>query len=336
MAQAGLMGLRQIPITMIAMVMVLMACGPDTPKVSTPEKQPEKPRVQTPLFDQDSAYQFVADQVAFGPRVPGSEAHKACGDWLVEKLSGYGLQVLEQEGTVKAFNGVQLPLRNIIAQHAPEKQKRILLFAHWDTRPFADHSENDKSNPIDGANDGGSGVGVLLEVARQISLKTTNAGIDIIFFDVEDYGQPSGTMLEENTGSWCLGSQYWGKNPPIADYKADFGILLDMVGAKDAVFPKEAISMKQAPQIVNKVWRTAEKLGYGNRFLNETKYFVGVDDHQYVNDLAGIPSIDIIQCDMERGTFGSYWHTHEDNMDVIDRETLKAVGQTVLEVVYQY
>lgn len=330
------MGLKRISLVSFVIAMLFVACEPDTPTVKDPVKQPEKRKVQTPNFDPDSAYQFVADQVAFGPRVPGSEAHVACGDWMVGKLNAYGMKVLEQKGTVKAFNGVELPLRNIIAQHAPEKEKRILLFAHWDTRPFADRSEDDKSKPIDGANDGGSGVGILLEVARQLSMKTTNVGVDIIFFDVEDYGQPSGTMLEENTASWCLGSQYWGKNPPIANYDADFGILLDMAGAKDAVFPKEAISMKQAPQIVNKVWRTAEKLGYGNRFLNETKYYVGVDDHQYVNDLAGIPSIDIIQCDMESGSFGSYWHTHEDNMDVIDPATLKAVGQTVLEVVYQY
>ena len=328
------MGIKQA-VYFFVPVLLLAACSPesDTKKEPIPEK--EVPKVSTPNFDPDSAYFFIEQQVAFGPRVPGTPEHEACGDHLVAKLDSYGFQVLEQKGIVKAFNGRELPLRNIIAQHAPEKEKRILLFAHWDTRPFADRSDQDKDKPIDGANDGGSGVGILMEVARQLSMDPTTVGIDIIFFDVEDYGQPSVSMLQDNIESWCLGSQYWGKNPPIANYKAEYGILLDMCGAKGAVFPKEAISMKYAPHIVNKVWRTAQKIGYADRFLNETRQYVGVDDHEYVNRLAGIPSVDIIEFDPEYGTFGSYWHTHDDNMDVIDHATLKAVGQTVLEVIYQ-
>jgi len=315
---------------------LLAGCEEDLGSVKETVPEVDILKVNTPNFNPDSAYSFVAEQVAFGPRVPGSEAHIECGDYLVNKLKGYGLQVLEQTGIVKVFNGREMPLRNIIAQHAPEKEERILLFAHWDTRPFADRSDEDKDKPIDGANDGGSGVGILLEIARLLNEQATTVGVDIIFFDVEDYGQPTGTMLEDNIGSWCLGSQYWGKNPPIENYKAEFGILLDMAGAKGAVFPKEAISMKYAPHIVNKVWRTAHKLGYKDRFLNDTRQYVGVDDHEYVNRLAGIPSVDIIEFDPKFGSFGSYWHTHEDNMEVIDPATLKVVGQTVAEVIYQH
>ena len=303
----------------------------------SPDTTPAVALPPAPLFDPDSAYAFIEKQVSFGPRVPGTAAHKACGDWMVAKLQGYGATVIEQTGTVTAYNNQKLPLRNIIASWKPDAKARILLFAHWDTRPFADRDDERKNQPIDGANDGGSGVGVLLEIARHISSASPELGIDILFTDVEDHGEPSGSMtLNENSiDTWALGAQYFAKNPHVPGYTARFGILLDMVGAHDAKFYQEALSMQYAPAIVRKVWKTAHAIGHGDRFIQETKYFVGIDDHVPINKQLRIPSIDIIQFDPATNAFGPFWHTHDDNMDVISKETLKAVGQTVMEVVWK-
>ena len=186
---------------------------------------------------------------------------------------------------------------------------------------------------IDGADDGASGVGVLLEIARQFSAKAPSVGVDIIFFDAEDYGTPEFDK-EYKADTWCLGTQFWAKNPHVKGYKADFGILLDMVGAKGATFFKEQTSLHYAPNIVEEVWSTARNLGYGKFFISAPGGAI-TDDHQYVITGRNIPCIDIINYDPEAETgFGAYWHTQNDTMDNIDRETLKAVGQTVLEVVY--
>ena len=212
-----------------------------------------------------------------------------------------------------------------------------MLFAHWDTRPFADRDTKDKAKPIDGANDGASGVGVLLEVARLLQQNQTSIGVDIIFFDAEDYGSTAASIIGQNSANdWCLGTQYWAKNPPIANYHPRYGILLDMVGASNAIFPKDYYSMYYAPHIVNKVWGKARDLGYGAYFsdIELTQRGAITDDHVYVNELAKIPAIDIIHYDPTTYDFGSFHHRHTDNMDIIDKKTLKAVGQTILEVVY--
>lgn len=324
-------------IAVLFSVVVLHSCNTEESKPDTSHK-PELPALPaTPVFDADSAYAFVKKQVDFGPRVPGTKAHQACGDWLVAKLKDYGAEVIEQTSTVTIYTGQKLPLRNIFARFRPEAKDRILLFAHWDTRPFADRDDKRKNEPIDGANDGASGVGILLEMARTMAAKEHGPGIDILFTDVEDYGQPSGAMGHDDKSidTWALGAQYFAKNPAVPGYTARFGILLDMVGARDAKFYREAISMQYAPAIVNKVWKTAAGIGYADRFVQETKYFVGTDDHVPINKVLRIPSIDIIQYDPATQAFGPYWHTHDDNMDVIDRETLKAVGQTVQEVVWK-
>ncbi len=305
-------------------------------KPATDAKPTEIKRAQTPVFNQDSAYQFIQTQVDFGPRVPNTKAHANCAIWMENTLKNYGAKTLVQEAVVTAFNGDKLNMKNIIAQFSPEKTKRVMLFAHWDTRPVADKDTERKSEPIDGANDGGSGVGVLLEMARQFSIKQPSIGVDIILFDAEDYGAFEGS-ISSMPNDWCLGSQYWGKNPPIPNYRPKYGILLDMVGGKNAQFPKEYHSMLYASHIVEKVWSTAKLIGYGNFFFeSRSNNYPGViDDHYYVNELANIPSIDIIDCNPNTGKFGEYHHTHADNMGIIDKNTLKAVGQTVMEVVYQ-
>lgn len=290
---------------------------------------------QSPVFNADSAYAYVENQVNFGPRVPNTQTHKACGDYLASELRRFGAKVYEQEALLTAYDNTGLQARNIIGSFDPDNKERILLFAHWDTRPYADH-EPDKANhhkPIDGADDGGSGVGVLLEIARQIGQKSPGVGIDIIFFDAEDYGTPEFSDSHK-PDTWCLGTQFWAKNPHVPGYQAEFGILLDMVGVKNATFFKERTSLRYAAPIVDKVWETARNLGYGKYFINATGGEI-IDDHQYVISGRNIPCIDIINYDPESPTgFGAYWHTLNDNMSNISRETLKAVGQTVLEVVY--
>ena len=315
----------------------MISCS-QTPSSSSAkvESQPVKQQ-NVPAFDADSAWVFVENQVKFGPRVPNSEAHVACGNYLASELKRFGAQVYEQEATLTAYNGTQLKAKNIIGSFNPENSKRVLLFAHWDSRPYADHDKDPANHkkPIDGADDGASGVGVLLEMARQFSIKSPAIGIDIIFFDAEDYGTPE-FVKEYKENTWCLGAQFRAKNPHVKGYKADFGILLDMVGAKNASFFKEATSMRYAPQIVEEVWSTARDLGYGKFFINAEGGAI-TDDHQYVILGRNIPCIDIIYTDPESDNgFGPHWHTQNDTMDNIDRETLKAVGQTVLQVVYNH
>lgn len=333
---------RIIAIARVALLVaafMLKACAPNEPAPAPPPHAPEETAtVSAPLFDADSAYGFVARQVAFGPRVPGSAAHRACGDWLVATLKKYGARVIEQTGTVTAFNGQPVPLRNIIASWQPDKKDRILLMAHWDSRPYADQDEKDPNGPIDGANDGGSGVGIWMELARHLQEQPPALGVDIFFTDVEDMGQPKDAMggVEgaESLKTWCLGSQYWVKDPHVPGYTARFGILLDMCGSTDARFPREGLSMKFAPQVVGRIWKAAAAVGHGDRFLSETRQYVGIDDHMIVSESTGIPVADIIAWDENTGAFPSTWHTHEDNLSGIDKATLEAVGATVTRVVY--
>lgn len=321
---------------------ILVSCGeekenPVVIDTTTDTSTPERPKVPTPNFVADSAYQFIQDQVNFGPRVPNKPAHLECAEYLKEKLKSYGAKLTVQEGTVEAFNRAKLNIQNIIGQFNPDAEYRIMLCAHWDTRPFADKDTERIAVPIDGANDGASGVGVLLEIARQIAAKDPQIGVDILFFDAEDYGAlDSGMMAQHNDSfrSWCLGSQYWALNPPIENYHPRFGILLDMVGAEDATFPKEGISLQYANHVVQKVWKRGQDLGYSKYFIN---YAIGglTDDHTFINQLANIPTIDIIHFDKTTNSFGSFHHTHRDKIDIISKETLQAVGQTILDVVYQ-
>lgn len=331
--------MRFRPFYFIVLV-VLISCGRDGQKA-----QPEVPAkvVNVPVFNADSAYYFVKKQVDFGPRIPNTPAHKKTSDYFIAQFKTYGATVKVQEFTATTFTNQKVTLRNIIASFNPDKKKRILLAAHWDTRPLSSKDAEKPNATFDGANDGASGVGVLLEVARTINKQPTDAGIDIILFDGEDWGFDTsdkgqwGSMeappLPAGLESWwCLGSQYWAKNKHAPNYSAFYGILLDMVGGKNARFGYEAYSLDFAPSIVDKVWKTAAKLGYTNTFVN-VKDGPALDDHLFVNQLAKIPMIDIISYD-ESGGFGDFHHTQKDNMDIISKETLNAVGQTLLQVIY--
>jgi glutaminyl-peptide cyclotransferase len=293
--------------------------------------------VSAPAFNADSAYAFVDKQVKFGPRVPNTSAHLKGGDWMVKKLKEYGFEVIEQNFKPITFDGKNLNARNIIGSYNPAATKRILLAAHWDSRPFADKDSEKKEQAIDGANDGASGVGVLLEVARTIHTATQkpNIGVDIIFFDAEDWGEKDDMQPVQGKEYWCLGSQYWASNLHKPNYSAYFGILLDMVGAKGATFPKEEQSVQFAGSLNSQIWNIAGRLGYGQYFIQEEGGGI-TDDHVFVNKVARIPMVDILHQEVNSNrTFGAYHHTHGDNMSIIDKNTLKAVGQTVVQVLYQ-
>ena len=213
-------------------VFVVASCNNETQQPKELPKVVEAPRLPTPDFNADSAYACIKAQVDFGPRIPGTKAHAKCADYLAAKLKSYGLQVTVQNGTVKTYDGKQFVLKNIIAEYKPDLSNRTLLTAHWDTRPWADLDSIKKDKPFDGANDGGSGVAVLVELARQLGISKIEKGIDIILFDIEDYGQQSSRTEPQQEDTWCLGSQYWARNPHKPGYFANYGILLDMVGGK--------------------------------------------------------------------------------------------------------
>ena len=289
-------------------------------------------RVQVPVFDADTAYAYTRWQVELGPRTPGSEAQRKCADWMAKNLNKWCDTVYRQETTVKGGDGKMLPCINVIGVIHPNATHRILMLTHWDSRPWADMDTKDQDKPIDAADDGASGVAILTELAKV--LKTQNCpstvGVDILFTDVEDYGRS-----EWGESSYCLGTQYWAAHPHVPGYKAAFGILLDMTGAKNAQFPMEGVSARFASDIQEKVWSAAGRAGYSSYFLFTPGADI-TDDHVPVNTMTGIKTIDIINLtsDPEK-PFAAHWHTHADNMQVIDRNTLKAVGQTLLQVVYE-
>jgi hypothetical protein len=329
--------LKNLVVGVLILCGVMCGCESDEGgKERVVEVEAGRDSVEVPEFSNDSAYIYIERQVAFGPRVPNSVEHDNCGEWLADELRRHGADVIVQKGKSKAFDGKILELSNIVGQYNLDSKNRIMLYAHWDTRPFADKDIIRINEPIDGANDGGSGVGVLLEIARQLGDKAPNVGVDIVFFDGEDYGAPEGTPSTSTSYlEWCLGSQLWAKQPHRYGYRARFGILLDMVGAKDAVFNREGTSMRYAPSVVRKVWSRAEKLGYGRWFQNrETP--ATIDDNLFVSELGGVPSVNIVDYRMNviPMGYGPFHHTHADNMDVIDRSTLEAVGKTVLSIVY--
>lgn len=286
---------------------------------------------EVPNFNADSAYHFIEQQVEFGPRNPGSEGHQQTKKYLLEKLQSYAGErsVYAQEFTSAGYEGDTLELSNIIAAFNTQSTDRILLSAHWDTRPRAEKDPDNPEKPILGADDGGSGVGVLMELARTFQENPPPVGVDIVLFDGEDYGK------EGDMGKYFLGSRHWAENPPVQGYSPKFGILLDMVGGQNAQFPKEGNSTMFALAVVNELWAIAEEKGYGNLFIDKEGNAIS-DDHVVVNRILGIPMIDVIRHtpSPDGAEFAPYWHTHEDDMDIISKETLNGVGHVLMELIY--
>ena len=324
------MKVNQILVGSFLTLIGLQSCQQNKP--ADTETAVEQVKLTSPEFNSDSAYAYTKAQVDFGPRIPSTPAHAKCAEYLVAKLKSFGGEVTLQQAPAKTYDGKTHRLKNIIAAFYPEKTQRVLITAHWDSRPFSDQDPNEamKDKSFEAANDGASGVAVILEMARQIKEKQPEVGVDFILWDIEDYGSANDQTPNETT--WCIGSQYWAKNPHVKGYKPLYAINLDMVGGSNAQFTQDELSRKYAPNVVNKVWSIAGEIGYGNYFINVSSGNL-VDDHFWINQ-AGIPAIDVIHYSDAAG-FYSNWHTQLDNLNNIDRNTLKAVGQTMLETIYR-
>lgn len=291
-----------------------------------------------PVFSADSAYLFCQRQCDFGPRTMNSEAHDQCGRWIASTFTQYGLTVTEQKATLTGYDGTPLESTNIVASYQPGQKDRILLCAHWDSRPWADNDPDEANHrkPVMAANDGASGVAVMLELARLLHGSELPIGIDFVCFDAEDWGVPQWSDASDNGDTWALGAQHWARNCPKQQAKAyRFGILLDMVGGQGARFYQEQLSLYYARSVVDKVWRAAQVVGFGSVFPTQEGGGI-TDDHLPVNRVAKIPCIDIIPYypDCEQSSFGPTWHTIHDDMEHIDKNTLQAVGQTLVQVLF--
>ena len=330
---------KQIISVFMLSACLFSGCQGNAATVKPEKSKPLEAKSTMPVFNADSAYQYIQKQVDFGYRIPNTSAHQATGEWLEAKLRSFGADVVVQEAKLRAYDGTLLDSKNIIGQYNPAHPFRVLLLAHWDTRPFADNDPNPANHrqPVLGANDAASGVGVLLEMARMFSQKAPQIGVDILFVDSEDYGTPNFVpSTEDDSKTWALGSQYWARNPHKRGYKAQYAILLDMVGGKNATFMREGFSDHYASSLVDALWTTAKELGYGTYFVQEQGGYIN-DDHYYINTMAGIPAVDIIHLDKTTDSgFFPYWHTVRDDMSHIDKKTLKAVGETVAYLLYNH
>ena len=325
---------RGIQYSILVLLLLCVSC--------VKQQQSSTTNSQLSTFAADSAYTYIAQQLAFGARVPGTQAHEACGDWLLSELARHGAQVKNQHGTMTNYAGKPQAIRNIVAILEGNTSHAILLCAHWDCRPWSDEEElyEDRFEPVMGANDGASGVGVILEMVRQLSIRKSKGEfiptVQVVFFDCEDMGTPAHFTGSQRDHTWCLGSQYWAQQLKIQNskFKINYGVLLDMVGDPSATFPKEYFSMQYAGGYVEQLWRTAQRLGYGRYFVQQATYYPITDDHYYVNTIAGIPCVDVIDYKTNTETgFAEWWHTQHDDIQNINKQTLQAVGETVLTTI---
>lgn len=323
---------------MIALLIVALIAGaafnflPSNKAEVSETEEIEKVQPVGPDFNADSAYIYLQEQCDFGPRTMNSTAHDKCEKWIIQKFEQYGCKVTTQKATLNGYDGTPLRSTNIMASYNPEATTRIMFCAHWDCRPWADN-DPDSTNwhkPIIAANDAASGVGVMIELARILKGSGLELGVDFVCFDAEDYGTPQWFEGEDPGDTWALGAQYFANNLPEG-YAPRYGILLDMVGGVGAKFYREGMSMQYAPAIVKKVWNAARQVGYGSYFPKADGGMI-TDDHIPVNQTANIPCIDVIPYypDCAQSSFGPTWHTIADNMDNIDKNTLKADRKSVV------
>ncbi len=319
-------------VPLLALAAVVFSCG----RQADPEKKANavyqfNPPATYPEFSGERAIELAAAQVAFGPRVPNSPAHDSCLAFMHTFLSNLAPRVKMQDFVLPGYDGAQLRLANIIAKFNPDSKVRIVLAAHWDSRPRADMEKDEakKASPIPGANDGASGVAVLMHLAELFAKTPPPVGVDLVLFDGEDYGK------EGDEAFYCLGAKYFSST--IApDYNPVFGILLDLVGDKDAVFYREGYSDRLAGDIVDLLWANAHKLGL-KEFRNRAADAI-LDDHVSMNLTAGIKTVNIIDMDLighkDPSERRKYWHTHKDTMENLSPATLGNVGTLLAYTIY--
>lgn len=328
---------------LLLLVLLLASCAGGKKNRQAVEYGEDNVTLVGPTFSEDTAYVFCAKQCSFGPRIMNSNAHDHCEEWIISMFEQYGCQVTTQKTKIEAWDGTMLRTTNIIARTNPDANQRMIICAHWDSRPWADN-DPDSANwhkPVMAANDGASGVAVMLELARCINADAgkPDIGIDFVCFDAEDYGAPDWAGINDTEDTWALGAQFFADNLPDSPdgngaTKYSYGILLDMVGGQGAHFYHEGLSRHYAGELLGKVWQAAGAAGFSSLFVNQDGGTV-LDDHKPLNE-AGIPTIDIISYypDCPQSSFGPTWHTVNDDMEHIDRSTLKAVGQTLVQFLY--
>jgi hypothetical protein len=290
------------------------------------------PRAKT-SFVGDSALSYARQQVAFGPRVPGTPQAQRAGDWIVQMMKARADTVIEQRWTHTTADGKQLSMRNVLARFKPDLPQRILYLTHWDTRPTADLDPflGNRGDPIPGANDGASGVGLLIALGDALAQTPPNVGVDLLFVDGEDYGK----NFEAPYTDVLIGSQYFAEHLPSADYRPIFGVLWDMIGDAELNILQEGNSLRQAPEVVSRVWQKAAELGYEEYFIPRQGHDV-TDDHVPLLN-KGLRVIDVI--DLDYGPLGpdgvaspNYHHTMQDTIDKISAKSLQIVGDVALSL----
>lgn len=308
-------------VSLLPLVLLLAGC-PSAGKDANTENTAVASKA--PKLSADSAFALLKAQVAFGPRVPGTEGHARQLQWMVQYLGSRADTLVQQSFTYTTTKGVPLQLTNLLARFNPASPDRVLLVAHWDTRPTADNDSDPamQKQPIAGANDGASGVALLMEIANVLARNQAPIGVDLLFVDGEDYG-PSGDDM-------YIGAKHFAANLPPG-YKPLYGVLVDMIGDQNPIYRIESNSQDLAPEVVDRVWRTAEELGLGNYFQRSSLGAIE-DDHITLNQ-AGIRTIDII--DFDYGPGNTFWHTSQDVVAHTSPLGLGVVGNVLLELIFR-
>ena len=321
------------PLFVLLLLALLAGCKHNNEQRQPPLSAVDYTQVEVAPFSADSALAFVKGQLAFGNRIPGTPAWQRCGDWIAARMRQWCDTVVVQRFNATLWDGKSVPGTNIIASLRPQAAQRVILATHWDSRSWADHdpATDRQHQPVPGANDGASGAALLMEMARTMSQMPPKVGVDFIFFDVEDQGAPEWSEVYD-ADTWCKGSQHWSRNPHVPFYRAVYGILFDMVGTLSPRFTKEHVSMYYAPGLTNKLWNAAAALGYGSIFVNQETDDI-LDDHYYVNRLAGIPMTDIVQ-NSGNISFFEHWHTTTDDLNAVSPESLRTVATVAMKVIY--
>ncbi len=309
--------------------MLTLCCAIGLALVGACDKLPSRPKT---AFNADSAFSYTRQQVAFGPRIPGTPGAEKAGDWIVKMMKARADTVIEQRWKHKTLKGDSIPLRNILARFNPKATQRVLYVTHWDTRPMADSDPvlGNRGTPILGANDGASGVGLFVALGDALKKTPANVGVDLLFVDGEDYGE----SFDPPYADVLLGSQYFANNPPSPDYKPIYGVLWDMIADADLNILQEPKSMAAAPEVVTRVWQKAADLGYSRFFIPKAYPYAVTDDHVPFIE-KGFRVIDVL--DLDYGPPGpdgeaspNYHHTLQDTMEHISAKSLQIVGDVAL------